>query len=783
MFKRTAAFIYMFKWPISFALILITAITGLAITRLQIDPSMETLFIKSSPEYIYYRQYAEKYGSDQMIAVAMSTQDLFTIENLTQLKKITEAISKMEQVERVLSLSNVMDIRPKLVGVKIVPALEGVFEGNRNLKELRAESLKNELYLNNLISKDGMIATLLIYMKPAGKDVQKTGLFIENLRTYLDSEKRAGVDFYVAGSPVEQYDFINLIRRDQMVFVPLIALLLILTTFFIYGSFACMILSMSIVFMTLVWTMGTIALLGEQLNLMTSLLAPVIMIIAVVNSIYLINVFFEVRHHHTGLKAAVTTTMQQLGIPCFLTHFTAIIGFISLALSEIPAIKSFGIFAALGTFYSYLVELILTPILFQILPYRYVGHPSEKPQDLMNNILVGFIEKLDVQWKWLIILLTAVCIYFSVQGLSKIEVDTNIVKQMKPDLPLAVSTRFIDERLTGVYSLGFVLRRKDGKTFRDYEALSKIDNFKSYLESLPGISKVNSITTVIKKIHEARKDNNHEFYKIPSNPDDLKRYFKGILGSDDPGAEEFISKDMKEIRLEARMRALGTREGAAVEESARKYLKDELEKDFEYELTGNIVLLGKIAKGLVQEQVRSFGFALISILILMIIIFRSIRLGLLAAIPNLIPILAVYGLMGYSKIELSTPTAMISSIVLGLVVDASIQFLYRFRMEFEHRHHYLQALHHTCRNMGQSMFVSTMILVIGFSSSVFASFRPTVHFGTLTALTIFLAFICTVVVLPVCILIVKPFGPQKLFRRNRRGSLGDGDSIQLRKNH
>lgn len=778
MFKRTASFIYTFKWPISFALILITAITGMAITRLQIDPSMETLFIKSSPEYLYYRQYSEKYGSDQMIAVAMATQDLFTLENLNHLHKITGDVAKMEQVERVLSLGNVMDIRPKLVGIKIVPAMEGVLEGKRDLKELRAEILKNELYLNNLVSKDGNIATLLVYMKPAGKDVQKTGAFIEHLRAYLQEEIRPGIQFYVAGSPVEQYDFINLIRRDQMVFVPLIALLLILTTYFIYGSFTCMLLSMSIVFMTLVWTMGTIALLGEQLNLMTSLLAPVIMIIAVVNSIYLINVFFEVRHHHHSLKSAVTTTMEQLGIPCFLTHFTAIIGFISLALSDIPAIKSFGMFAALGTFYSYLVEVILTPILFQILPHRHVGQPTESSQNLMNNILVGFIEKLDVQWKWLIIVLTSACIYFSVQGVKLIEVDTNIVKQMKPDLPLAVSTRFIDENLTGVYSLGFVLRRKDGKTFRDYESLTKIDTFKSYLESLPGISKVNSITTVIKKIHEARKDNNSEFYKIPSNPEDLKRYFKGILGSEDPGAEEFISRDMKEIRLEARMRALGTKEGAAVEDAARKYLHEELGSDFEYELTGNIVLLGKIAKGLVQEQVRSFGFALISILILMIIIFRSISLGLLAAIPNLIPILAVYGLMGYAKIELSTPTAMISSIVLGLVVDASIQFLYRFRLEFNHRHHYLQSLHHTCRNMGQSMFVSTMILVIGFSSSIFASFRPTIHFGTLTGLTIFLAFVCTVIVLPVCILIVKPFGRQRLFRRNRRGVPKD-DSIQF----
>lgn len=775
MFRKFAAFIFRFKWPITFGLLLFTGFMVAAIPKLQIDPSMEPLFVKSSPEYLYYKQYSEKYGSDQMIALAMSTSDLFTLPNLKLLQKVTFDLEKFEQVEKVVSLANVMDIRSKFVGVKIVPALHEVFDGNRSLEELRQDILQNELYQNNLISSDGKIANILVYLKPLGNESGLNGAFIENLRKYLKRQTHPGIQFYAAGAPVEQYDFIKLIRRDQMTFVPLIAALLVLTTFLIYGSFACMILSMSIVSMTLIWTMGTISLLGQPLNLMTSLLAPVIMIVAVVNSIYLINVFFEVRPHHPSLKNSIVITMQLLGIPCFLTHFVTILGFISLALNEIPAIRSFGIFAALGTLYSYLVEVILTPVLFQILPYRYVGHPNKKAS-MLNRMLVEFIEKLDFKWKWLIAALTALVIVLSIQGMRQIEVDTNIVKQMKPDLPLAVATRFIDQKITGVYSLGFVIRRKDGSRFDSPEIFRKLDELKIYLESLPGISKVNSITTVVKKIHEARKDDSR-YYIIPENRSDLRRYLKGILKSRD--AEQYISRDLREVRLEARMQALGTREGAEVERLAREYLKEKFENDFEYQLTGNVVLLGRIAKGLVQEQMQSFSFALGSILLVMIIIFRSFRLGLLAAIPNLIPILMIYGLMGFCKIELSTPTAMISSIVLGMIVDASIQFLYRFRLEFEHRHHYLQALHHTCRNMGQSMFVSTMILVVGFSSSIFASFRPTIHFGVLTALTILFAFICTLIVLPVCLLIVKPFGPQRLFKRRGKASADPQDSIHL----
>ncbi|HOW59318.1 MAG TPA: MMPL family transporter [Candidatus Omnitrophota bacterium] len=768
MFRQIAEFIYHFRWPVFLAMILSLFFAGIALSHLTVDPSMEPLFIKKSPEYKYYQEYRQKYGSDQMIAVAMSTSDLFTEPNLKVLKNITEGISSYEQVERVMSLANIQDIKHKGLGVKMVPALQGVFEKERTFEEAKRDILRNELYLNNLVSKDGKIANVLVYLKPAEKDSVTGDIFIEKLKDYLNDFERPDLKFYMAGAPVEQYEFIRLIQRDQLVFVPMIALVLIVMTFWIYRSFTCMILSMSIVFITLLWTLGTIAGLGQQLNLMTSLLAPVIMIVSVINSTYLINLFFEIRPHHTSLKESVIRTIEQLGLPCFLTHFTAILGFGSLALNPIPAIQSFGIFAALGTFYSYIVEIIMTTLLLPILPYRPLKVDLRSDRHFFNRVFLGFLEKFEYRWRWWILITTFLVLVFSLEGIRKIEVDTNIVKQMKPDLPLAVATKFIDDRLTGVYSLGFVFRRKDGESMVDYKALTLLDQFKTYLEKEPGIAKVNSITTLIKKINEARKDD-PDAYLIPDKSILLKLYFKGMVASEDPELYKMISPNFKEIRMEARMRAIGTTQGALLEERVREYLERNLSGFFEYKLTGNVVLLGKIAKSLVHEQTRSFLFAFISILIVIVLIFRSIRLGLLAAIPNVFPILAVYGIMGFAGIELSTATAMIASIVLGLVVDASIQFLYRFRKEFQHRSHYIQSLHHTYRNMGLSMVVSTLILCLGFASSVFASFRITVHFGALTSLTIFLALLCSLLVLPVFLTMVKPFGPQRLFKRKVSG--------------
>ncbi len=763
MFRKTAELILLFKWPILLILIILTAVMGWGVRQVRIDPSVETLFAKNSPEYKYYDTCRKKYGSDSMVAIAMSTSDLFSVHNLQILKELTDTISNFPQVERVISLANTADIRHKFLGVKTVPIFKKLNEGHESLSEFRSQLLADELFVNNLISRDGKTAMIIVYLKAGSKDAKLSGVLIDKLVKFLKTLEKDGLKFYVAGAPVEQYEFIRLIRHDQMIFVPLIALLLILTTFVIYRSFACMIMAMSIVGSTLVWTMGTIAYTGQEFNLATSLLGPVIMIVAVINSIYLINLFLEIRPHQKSLQRAVVLTIEQLGLPCFLTHVTAILGFMSLAVNSVPAIRSFGWFAALGTFYSYFLEILLTTILLPILPYRR-SNESYNEQHFINRIVVDFLERLEFRWKWVILAVTIVVLAFSLKGIQHIKVDTNIVKQMKPELPIAVSTRFIDDNVTGVYSLGFIFRRRDGQPMTDYQTLSMLDTFKDYLESQPAIAKVNCITMLVKKINMARKNDPLE-YEIPDNPKWLARYFKGIAASKDPELWKMISPDFREIRMEARMRAVGTTEGNAMEEAARAYLEEHMSKHFEYRLTGNVVLLGKMAKELVQEQMKSFGFAFVSIFLLITFIFRSVRMALLASIPNLFPILAVYGFMGFVGIELSTPTAMISSIVLGFVVDAAIQFLYRFRQEFHHNHHYIQALHHTYRSMGQSVVVSTLILVMGFASSAFASFKPTLHFGLLTSLTIFLAMLFCLLVLPMVLVIIKPFGKQRLFAR------------------
>jgi len=770
-FRKFGELILFFRWPILLLFAVSTLLFAQAIRLLKIDPSTETLFAKNTEQYRFYQEFRKHFGSDSLVAIAIETPpvDYLTLENLKWTWSLTRVLSSDRRVDRVVSLTNAMDIKHKTFGVKVEPVIAGVMEGEKSFEEFREEVLANPFLVNNLISRDGKAGAILVRLKSRPEDSNFLKGYISELRQLLKSFPWPGVKFYVAGSPVEQHDFVDAIRRDQMFFVPAVTLFLIAATFLIYRNFPSVIVAMSIVFVTLIWTFGTIALTGRSLNLINSLLAPVVMIVSVPNAIYLINLFSELRHHHPSVKENTCLTLQYLGLPCFLTSATIIVGFLSLVLNPVPAVKDFGLFSSLGSFYAYLIAMTLTPLLLPILPFQ--KKPDKNEEDhFFNRVVIFYLEKLEFYFKWPLLVGTVVLIVLSVMGINRIRIDTNLIRDLKSDSSIAVATRFIDDHLTGVYSLGISITRRDGGTLVSVDTMKRLDVLAQFLETQPEIAKVNSLAMIVKKVHQAREGNLSGF-RIPENEGTLRDYIRRMAKSDNPDFWTFISHDFHQMRLEARMKAVGTRRGQALEARIRDYVNRSFGSDYDVQLTGVVVLLGTMSEKIVKNQIDSLGIAFLIILGLISIFFRSWKMGLLASIPNLIPMVFLYGTMGFLKIELSTPTAMISSVVLGIVVDASIQFLYRFRHELQHRGHYLQALHHTYRNVGRAMVVSTLILVFGFASSVFASFKPTVYFGLLTSLTVFFALICTLVLLPVVLVLLKPFGRQSVFIPSDKHSL------------
>lgn len=543
----------------------LSAFFGRAFLSLGVDPSNQSMFVKEDPDYVFYRAFNERYGSDELIVLALQTKDFFAVPHLRVLKEMTDRLRGLRHVEKVLSLSDVINIVPSgFFGAGIKPLMEGVLEGKKSMEAFKREVFANELYAENLISKDGKTAAIIVRVARVEGDLEYQKVLIGKLRGLMNEYRGSGIRFYMAGIPVEQYEFIDFIQRDQRLFVPLVVLLVACVCLLLYQSWVGIAIPMTVVLLTLVWTLGTIALSGNKLNLVTSLLGPVIMIVSVTNAIHIMNYYRTCRRQHPRSPRAIAKTMSAMHGP--------------------------------------------------------------------------------------------------------------------------------------------------GR------------------------------------------------YTIPRSKRMLRLYFQKMEEASHPDLWDIVSRDFTETIMVLRIKSIGTRRGNEIRRAVERYIEDHLPPDLQVRLTGNILLLSKLSTMLVSGQIKSLGLASLLIFLFMTVLFRSFRLGFAAFLPNAVPIIMTFGVMGFAKIDLSNVTAMISSVVLGLIVDNTIYFVSHYVREFKLRHDYEESLDQTYREVGKSVVASVMILTMGFSIGLLGSFKPTIYFAALAGLTIFLSLLAVLFLLPALLLALRPLG-------------------------
>jgi hypothetical protein len=283
-----------------------------------------------------------------------------------------------------------------------------------------------------------------------------------------------------------------------------------------------------------------------------------------------------------------------------------------------------------------------------------------------------------------------------------------------------------------------------------------MDTLQQFLEGFPEITKTLSLVDLIKRLSQADHDDNPTFYQLPEDESTLSEYLDLITGSEDREYLRFITQDLTLARISCRVKAVGTDRSQQILREVQTYLDEAFQKGEEVHVTGSMLVLSNMSTYLVSNQIKSMAAALPLILISMGLLYRSAFIGLISAIPNLVPILIVYGFMGWVGIELSVPTAMISSIVIGLAINNTIYFLSRFKLAFPKRRDYLEAIQVTLKNTGRAMISSSIILILGFWVGIFGSFKPSIYFALLTGMTLLLALISNLVILPLSLIIFRP---------------------------
>ena len=734
-----------------------TAFLGWRAVTLRIDPGVDSMIPSGRNDLDALRTLNERFGSDEVVVLALHSDTLFSREHLERVERLSQRVAQLPHVARVLSPTNVRDLEGDALGPRPVVPYQEVLAGKLSPEALGERLGSHPIFGGLLVAKDARTAAVLVELEPPTGRADSRREVVTDLRR-LASEAGPGIKAFVAGIPVEKADVATYIMRDQKIFIPLVFLILALMTAVLYRHPTGVLVPLTVLTVALIWALGIFALAGRSLNPVTSLMTPVILVMSLEATIQLINQYLAARSRGLSTVSALEHADARMRIPCFNAALTAAIGFVSLLALPIPAIRDFGLFTALGIMMGYALTIVMTPLLFASLP--------DVPPRVIRAFEAGPVERglsRVVRWvcdhRWLTALSIGAILAAAALGISRIRVETDLIRSLRYASPLAAATRFIDANLTGVNSVEIVI---SGVSANDPTDLAKVATFEEAVRRLPDVRKVTGLPDLIARVNRAVHRGEDSYARLPDGPDaasDLEDFLDG-LGKEAPAElRRFLAQGEGQrsiLRIIARVPALNTASSQALFAQIRAAAEGAGLRDLT--LTGNFVVFSNMSTTLVRHQAQGLAVALILILSVMAVQFRSFRLGLLCAIPNGAPVLIVYGLMGWAGVALSVPTAMIASVAIGTIVDNSIYLLARFREAFARQADYVIALISMVRASGRAVVFSTVTLAVGFLVGVSSSFVPTVQFSVLTGMAFLVGLVSQFVLLPLSLILFQPLG-------------------------
>lgn len=722
------------------------------IRTLKQDNSIEAMLPKDDPQLKIHHEMRDRFGSDEMTLVAWKSEHLFSNEEIKKIHSLTDALELLDEVEWISSLSNINTVSSDGESINVKPLID---PGKRaftdlELADLLRKATGDPLLAGTIISAAGEATAITLGVKKISNPEMRVTL-MEKVYKILD--EHGGRDAYwLAGAAPIHMAYVESISHDGRIFLPAVLIVISLMLWFVFRSITGIVVPFIAMIAVALLTMGAYALAGRTINVVSTMLPPLIMLMTTSAVVHMIA---HTRQQKSTLaRSAVIAGCATVALPIFLNCLTSGIGFGSLSVSEIIPVRNFGIFAAVGLAMVFFVCMTVVPIVLTLKPVPAVQADAKRAglSDRLIHGLISQCEKLTLRYRRSILLLCLALFILTAYGISQVRVQTNLMDYFDPQTRVRQDLQHIQEHLTGAMSLDAIVESEGKKKVTEPEIIRYVDGITRDLKAQPVIISAHSISTYLKRTHELFTG---ETDSLPPTRQHNAQYL--LLGKSDKNGRlirQFIDPVQKNLRITGRTKYVDTRQGAAVE----KWLLERLEQDkpegvVTY-LSGIIPVYINMVFSLVGGQVRGFALALGLIGIVMILLQRSVRIGLAAMVPNVLPVVITAGLMGFAGIPLNSATAMISSIAIGIAVDDTIHFttfFSRFRKEGLSTEAALSKVLHA---VGPAMLTTSMVLATGFGVLMLSNFAPLRMFGLLSALTMLSAVIGDLIVLPTLLSLV-----------------------------
>ena len=753
----------------------------------RLDASSETLLLEGDPDLEYLKEINKRYNArDFLVLTYTPKEDMISNKSINNLLSLKYKIQSLEWVHSVVTLLDVPllnstddTLSDKLKNFSTLKS-EGI-----NRERGFAEILESPVFKNFVISEDGKTSGIIVYIKKDKKiNLIKNKKELENYNDLRKKKNHENIKeirnvikeynknskIYLGGIPMIADDMMSFIKNDILIFGIGVLFFIIATLWFVFKKIVWIIIPLSSCMFSVAVMVGMLGLLGWKVTVISSNFIALMLILTMAMNIHLSTRFLQIKNelpNKSKIKIIEIAT-NKMFLPILYTGLTTICAFLSLIFSGIKPVIDFGWMMTLGLLTSMITTFTLLPTFINITSESSIFTLKTNKELKITNILSNFT----VKNKNIIFASTILIVLLSLFGISKLQVENSFINYFDKDTEIYKGMKLIDDELGGTTPLDIIIKLPkqntenlneeddwgeeqgdDTKYWFTKDKIDKIENVHKYLENLKHVGKVLSFNSVLKV---AESLNNNQplgsleigilYTKLPEN---IKQEI----------VTPYISIEDSEARISLRLKDSNDdlRRNDLIKQ-INFDLKNKLNlKDDEYKLAGVLIIFNNLLQSLFKSQILTLGFVILGIFIMFIILFRNIKIALIGVIPNFIAAFFILGIIGIFNIPLDMMTITIAAITIGIAVDNSIHYIYRFREEFAKLNDYNKTVKICHSTVGVAIFNTSITIVFGFSILILSNFIPTIYFGIFTGLAMLLAMLLVLTLLPSFLISFKPF--------------------------
>jgi len=727
-------------------LIGISILFGLLLPRVNFEAEMQDMVPGGDPVIQDLEEATEVFGSQDVVMVVVKSDNIFELGTLKKIDELSRELSELDGVEGVTSPLNIDLIESSDVLIEISPIVDRVPQDADEAEEFKERLLGSRMG-ESLVTEEGGAALILVTVEPNITGTTRANRLTEEMLAIVE-ENQGPESIYVVGDAVFGHYSMNSMNRDLLFLLPLVSLVVIVVLYLSFRSVKGFVLPLLTVALSIVWMIGFMGLVGFPFSIV-SIVAPIIMVaIGSAYGIHIVNRYYEAAESGMRGKEAVVSTMQDMNAPVTMTALTTAAGFVSLATSFVIPIRQFGIATAFGVLSAMILSLTFIPavLTLQQIPKHI---QKRKGSRVSLSFFLGKSGRYVADHPRLVTLVACCVLAFFLVGALRISTEADFTRYLGEDNPAVVGMRVVEEEFGGSSRLSVVVDTGEEDGIKEPGILKEMVRLQEYLDSLEYVSDPSSLTDLVMELNQVLQGGDPAEYRIPDTRQAVAQELLLFTMQGGSGIDSMVSYNFEKALVSAQVENVGGPATREIVDRIDRDLDEEFNSEgFQSKLVGLPKVMIRLMDRILDSQIWSLFLSIGVVGFIVSLLFRSIRIGFICAVPLLFTVGMNFGVMGYLGIPLDVATAMIASIAIGIGVDYSIHFVSRYRKEMRGTQDRSEALVTATKTTGRGISFNAITLTLGFGVLLFSSFYFMTVFGLLLALTMLISSLAALTLIP-----------------------------------